>query len=944
MSSLIQRSFAGGEIAPALYARADIVKYTTGLRTCRNFFIMKHGGASNRPGTGFVGEVKDSTKTIKLVPFVFNADQTYVLEFGNLYMRVHRNGAQVTLSSQNITAVTNANPAVVTYAGADTYGNGDEVYISGVVGAMANYINGRNFKVAGLNAGANTFQLNYLDGTAVNSTGWGAYSSGGTIAEVYEITTPYVEADLPELNYDQSADVITLTHPNYAPRELSRTGHTSWTLSTITFEPSTARPTGCTGTAGAAGSNTYRYKITAINAESFEESLSGLNTTTRNITNITQANPAVVTSNGHGFANGDIVYIASVAGMTQVNGLEFEVANQTANTFELRGIDSTGYTAYSSGGTANRVSIVIASAAAPTSSAPNALSWSLVSGAVEYNVYKELNGVYGFIGVAGSSSFNDTGIEADTTDTPPAIRNPFNATSNYPSTSTYYQQRHLFGNTDNDPEKVWASRSANFKNMTVSSPLQDDDAVTFNLAGRQVNEVRHMIDLTELIVLTSGAEWIIKGDEAGILKPGEINPKAVSYNGSSTLPPLIVNNSALYVQARGSIIRDLLNDAIEGYKGDDLTIFSAHLFEGYTLSNWAYQQNPHSIVWVTRSDGKLIGLTYVRSHQLLAWHRHDFDGTVENVCVVPEGTEDSLYLCIKRTVNSKTVRYIERMKTRRVDENAIEDSVFADCSLSYDGWHTGSTTMTLSGGTDWTYTEELTLTASAGFFVSGDVGNAIFLVGSDGTEIRFTISSFTNTTVVKGRAHMTVPAGMRSVAISTWAKAVDEVTGMWHLEGKDVSVFGDGFVVASPNNEAYTVRTVTNGVVTLDKPYAVIHAGLPYISDIETLDIDAPQGETVSDKKKIINRVTLHVEKSRGIWVGPKPPTDDDDDPLEGLREAKVRSNEGYDEPVNLTTDKVEVNIRSEWNSNGRIFVRQVDPVPLSILAAVPAGLVPFRG
>src|SRR3990172_12607873 len=98
MSTVAQRSFAGGEIAPSLYARVDVVKYATGLRTCRNFLIQRHGGAANRPGTEFITEVKDSSKVVKLIPFIFNSDQTYMLEFGDLYMRIIRNGAQVEVS------------------------------------------------------------------------------------------------------------------------------------------------------------------------------------------------------------------------------------------------------------------------------------------------------------------------------------------------------------------------------------------------------------------------------------------------------------------------------------------------------------------------------------------------------------------------------------------------------------------------------------------------------------------------------------------------------------------------------------------------------------------------------------------------------------------------------------------------------------------------------
>jgi hypothetical protein len=944
VTTLALRSFSGGEIAPALYARVDTAKYATGLRTCRNSMIMRHGGAQNRPGTVFVGEVKDSTKSVRLIPFVFNADQTYMLEFGDLYMRVIRDGAQQYDLTLTITGISNANPGVVTYTGTDPV-NGEEVYISGVTGAIGTYLNGRNFKIANVNAGSNTFELQTMAGANFNTTSLGSYTSGGTAKRVYTITTPYLEADLPTLQFIQSADVVTIVHPSYAPRELVRTGHTSWTLSALTFAPTTARPANVLVVGGGAGTGTYRYVVTAIDADTLEESLAGLTGATQTITGATQANPVRITTSGaHGYVDSLRVRITGVVGMTEINNRTFLIDVISATTFDLIGEDGAAHTAYSSGGTAQPSTGWVENAAAPTPADPHVISWNAVAGASEYNIYKESNGVYGLIGVASTPSFNDIGIDPDTTETPPVERNPFANSGDYPSAVTYIQQRRGFANTNNDPEKIWLSRIGQYPNFTTNSPLQDDDAVTFTMAGRQVNAVRHLLDLGKLVVFTTSGEWLVEGDASGIITPSGLNPKQQSYNGSSTLPPLVIGGNALYVQARGSIVRDLaFTFQSDRYEGSDLTVFSAHLFDKYSLVDWTYQQIPHSVIWAVRDDGVLLGLTYVREQQLWGWHRHDTDGDFENACSIPEGTEDAVYLVVNRTIGGVTKRFIERMQTRMVDD--IKDSIFMDSALSYDGRHTGSTTMTLTeylaGG--WLYTSKLTLTASASTFASTDVGNEIQLTGADGEVIRFEITEYVSATVVRGKPHKTVPVAMRSVAVSTWAMAVDELSGLWHIEGEAVSVLADGFVVGSPNNAAYTTLTVTNGAITLDKPHAVIHVGLPYISDLETLDIDTAQGETLVDKKKHISRVTAYAEDSRGGFVGPRPPTDDDTDPLEDLYEFKVRNTENYDDPVALTTGTFEINIEPQWNSNGRVFVRQVDPLPLAILALAPAGLMPFK-
>jgi Ubiquitin-activating enzyme E1 FCCH domain len=748
MSTLIQRSFSGGEIAPSLYARVDISKYATGVRTLRNMLTMRHGGATNRPGWQFIQEVKDSTKAIKLVPFVFNTDQTYVLEFGDQYMRVVKQGNQVLEATTTITAATAANPCELTITG-HGYSTGDEIYVSGIVGAIGDYLNTRNFKV--VNTGANTITLKYMNGADVDSSLFGAYTSGGTAERVYTISTPYLEADLPDLQYVQSADVITLTHPSYAPRELTRSSDTSWTLSLITFLPGIDQPDVGFMTSVAAGANTYRYRVTAVADETYEESLPGFEAAVA-ISGATQANPVVVTTATHNYIDGDEVFISGIVGMTELNDRRFFINVLSATTFELNDEDGTGHTAYSSGGDSERTYIVAASAAAPSTSNPHIVNWDAVAGAVEYNIYKEQgnSGVYGFLGISKTTSFDDVGTDPDSTDTPPNPRELFDGAGNYPSCVTYYQQRLGFGATDNDTEKVWLSRSGRFKNFTTSSPIQDDDAVTFSMTGRQVNRVKHLLDIGSLIVLTSGGEWSVEGGSSGILVPDDINPKQYSYNGASSVIPVVIGGNAIYIQARGSVIRDLSFDLQrDGYQGSDLTIFSAHLFDDYQLVDMSYQQIPHSVLWVVRDDGKLLGLTYVREQEMYAWHRHDTDGLVENVCVVPEGTEDVLYVTVARSIGGATKRYIERMTTRNI--NLIADCKFLDSYVSYDGRNTSlSHTMTLSGS-GWTYTDTLTLTSSASFFAATDVGNEIHLTGSDGTIIRAEITAYTSATVVSVR-------------------------------------------------------------------------------------------------------------------------------------------------------------------------------------------------
>ncbi len=150
--SIIQPSFSGGEIAPSLYGRIDLAKYSTALRKCENFLVRQYGGIENRPGTKFIAAAKYPNKKCRLIPFQFSTVQTYALEMGDKYMRVIKDGGQV------------------------------------------------------------------------------LYADGEHEGEIFELATPYREADLFNLKFTQSADVMTIVHADYPPMELQRYDHDDWKL------------------------------------------------------------------------------------------------------------------------------------------------------------------------------------------------------------------------------------------------------------------------------------------------------------------------------------------------------------------------------------------------------------------------------------------------------------------------------------------------------------------------------------------------------------------------------------------------------------------------------------------------------------------------------------------------------------------------------------------
>lgn len=816
-----QSSFSGGELSPALYARTDHQKYETGLRTLRNMLAMRHGGATRRPGTMYVGTTLNGGNQIRLMPFIFNETgngQSYVLEFGNLYIAFYQNGGVVT-----------------------------------------------------------------------------------SIGVPYTIVSPYLQADLQNLKFTETADIITIVHPNYAPMELTRIGATNWTLTAITYGQPIAGPPSLS-IAGTAGTSAFFYVVTSVNAR----------------------------------------------------------GEETAITF-ASSVDSQGL--------------------APASLAnPIKLTWGNVTGATYYKVYitpwqivslVHAPGAYGFIGKTPNPQFVDTGITPDYSNSPPIYNQLFQSAGNYPSAVGFSQQRRVFANTTNNPLGFWESVPGSYSNFNTHTTPDDSDAVISAIAGEEVNAIQAVTELKFMLLLTSGAEIYVTGNGNGVVTPSSINASVQSQYGCGPLRPLKIGDVLLFNQALGSFIRDFGFDfAIDGYRGNDVTVFSSHLFEGFSLADWAYQKVPDSIVWTVRNDGALLGMTYVREQQILAWHRHDFiNGFVENVCAIPENGQYAVYLSIKRVINGATVRYIERMSSRIwLDE---VNATYLDCFSNYNGTNVGATTMTLTASGSFTtddtaYQQQLTLTASAGFFTSDMVGNEIFLsdaafiaahgnmvdpenpttaLSGNGNQIRCTVQAFISSTVVTVTPNRAVPANLQATPILTWARAVQTVSGLGYLIGQQVSIWADRFVVGSPLNTTIpTVYTVpASGILTLDKCYSVIYIGLPMTSDFQTLDIETSVGESILSRRKRQVKLGIYMLNTRSFYAGSEDPDANLDnitgDPLFQMFENKSGTNRStYDEAPDLMTDQDYVIEDTRWNKNGRIFIRTVDPTPLTILAVSPGG------
>lgn len=316
-----------------------------------------------------------------------------------------------------------------------------------------------------------------------------------------------------------------------------------------------------------------------------------------------------------------------------------------------------------------------------------AVTWSAVTGAVRYLIYREEGGYYGLVGVAegqATSSFTDTKYDADTTDTPPVATDYFGGGNN-PDLVGFHEQRLMLAAGALQPQAFYGSKTGSFEDWSRSRPLKDDDPIKFIISSGSIDAIQWMASFGSLLLGTGGVEYKAQGG-ASALTATDVQIKAQSYWGSTKLHPLIIGNSVLHVQRQGSRVRDLFFSLEkDGYAGNDLSVLAPHLFDGYSIKQWCYQQAPGSVVWAVRDDGMLLGMTYMKEHEIWGWHPHETKGDFTSICSTTGSLEDTVWFVVKRTINNVTKYYLEKLAPKWRAEDGIKEAMFLDCAGTYRG-------------------------------------------------------------------------------------------------------------------------------------------------------------------------------------------------------------------------------------------------------------------
>jgi len=752
--------------------------------------------------------------------------------------------------------------------------------------------------------------------------------SGGA---TYEVATPYPIADVGGLNFEQSADTLYITHQKYQQRTLSRYGDADWrlelyattdgpfldentdTASTLTLSAATG--TGIVMTAskdvfttthvGALWRVTHYVasaKVTKAFTGTGQSTSIACFTTWRLISHGTWTGSFSIEKSTDGGSTWTALQSFSSAADFNANTSGTEDPSVNLSSFLVR-VNMTAFTS----GTANID----------------------LSADAYYN-----DGIVKITGFTNTKHVTVSVLQACV-----ATTATFNwaegAWSNYrgwPRISRFFLDRLVFAGSTYQPMTQWMSMAGNYTSFRRNSiSLLASDGITSTLTSRQLNAINGMVPFKRMLMLTSGATWSVGPVSGSALAPNTVDQEVEEYNGSSGVPPVTIGNEAIYVKNYGKIVcNTVFQLQYNGFSGSDINVLARHLTQDRSIIEMDFQQNPDSIVWMVCDDGVLLGLTYLREQDVVAWHWHDTVGEFESVCVIPGDDYDEVWM----VVNRPNGRFIEVMEKRIVDD--VRNSYFVDNGVTF------SNDITITGATN---ASPVVITAEDHGFDNGDLVDINGITGmstqqNDGSYLG--ISGFQYIVAKVDTDHFELYDIQTGDPIDgtdldayveggTAGQAFYEFSGLSWLIGQTVSILANGFELPPLEIDADTI--------TLPNAYSVLNIGLPYDSDLETLNIEFPAqvnpdpiGTTQGRNVKVSN-VTFRFVNSRGGKIGP---SEFNQYGKSALYESFIpdRTSLGLCPP--LKTGDRRVPLGGGYNHGGRVFFRQSSPLPVTITTIVP--------
>lgn len=596
-----QLAFTTGEVSPDVSSRFDLEQYKSALLEAENVVIRPYGAVAKRQGSQYVGQVKYSDKPTRLFEFTTNTNNSFMLEFGDKYIRV----------------------------------------------------------------------WNY-----------GIYTG-------IEVTTPFTSDILFDLNCNQSGDVMFICSGKYPIQTLSRYSDTDWRMSTyklteqpydeintdnghtLTVNGDTITSTKDLFTQDMVGSVIQiAYYVEAVHTKSAGEVVE------KKVKRYMQAQTIEKTYNNINYNVGAFSTDTELSWKFTTHGtwegtVKLQISNNDGQTWK-------DYRTYTSKNDYNVTDTGKIEAGARLKYVSD-----IKSGSVNCDLSIMPFTQYGIVEIKSVTDAKNAKVNVlnGIKEGEPSYQwklGSWNRGRGYPKLCTFYQDRFVVAATDSKPNFIWFSRTGDYPNFgveKVEGTITDDSAITLPVINRKMCEIRHLVPANDLIILTSGNEWIVRGDKT--ITPTNCNLKTQTQQGALSCEPQFIGNRCVFVQERGGTVRDMgYSYESDNYTGQDLTLFVKTLVKGHLAVTSAYAQDPDSIIYYVRDDGQLNCLTYIPEQKVYGWSHFVTNGKYRYVESVAEGEQDTIYFVVDRVINNKSVKCIERSIPLYTEDNS---DVFLDC-------------------------------------------------------------------------------------------------------------------------------------------------------------------------------------------------------------------------------------------------------------------------
>lgn len=615
--SIVQTNFTAGEISPRLVGRTDIDRYNNAARVMTNAYPVIHGGAKRRGGTRYAAATKTSAKVSRLIPFVFSRDFAYMLEFGDLYVRVYPAGGGAMLV-ELVTSYTEAMLPDIDYAqGADT------MFLAHPTVPIQRL---RRFGTTSFDLSAAPFTTTPFD------------EQGHLLAANLTLSAATVG----------SARVATASAGVFLPSDVGRN---------LISGPGLGVVVGYTSATVVAVDISIAFSSTALASGAWK-----LDSSPQDILKPSAKDP-VASSIDLSSA------LTRAAGLTLTAKTGAITINASANIFT--GAD-TGKTLYADSGVVVLAYVSATQCTGTTSS--DFLSLTYAQGgygitdsgwrAEDVGKFVRLNGgLLKITAYTSASAVKATILTALTgTVAAPALAwtlesSVWSSANGYPRTTTLHEQRLVPAGSTAYPQTVWGSRTGDYLDFTKG--VADDDSYSFTLAADEINPISYVASLRNLVVHTYGGEFSLQGGIEKPITPTNVRIRPESAHGSKGVRPVTVGKESIFVQRSGRKARAMgYQYNVDGYVAPDVTVMAEHITDG-GITMLAYQQEPDLLMFAVRGDGAMLTCTLDRDQSVIGWAKHYTEGAFESVAAIPNGDRDEVWVIVRRTVNGATVRYLE---------------------------------------------------------------------------------------------------------------------------------------------------------------------------------------------------------------------------------------------------------------------------------------------